>query len=85
MSALRLVTTPPNDLAEAVTTSVRLALSRSLAGHAFQYDSFLKPSVQRFTPAPVSPRINASLGITATPPNSALGLSGTPGTGRFLF
>ena len=85
MSALRLVTTPPNSLAEAVTTSVRLHVLRSLAGLTFQYDTFLQSSVQRSTPARVSPRMNALLEATVTPPNSVLDLSGTPGTGRFLF
>jgi hypothetical protein len=85
MSALRLVTTPPNNLAEAVTTSVRLHVLRSLAGLTFQYDTFPKSLVQRSTPARVSLRMNALLEEMVTPPNSALDLSGTPGTGRFLF
>ena len=86
MSALRLVTTPPtNHLAEAVTTSVRVHALRSLAGLTFQYDTLHKSSVRRSTPARVSPRMNALLEETVTPPNSALDLSGTPGTGRFLF
>jgi hypothetical protein len=79
MSALRLVTTPPNFLAEAVTTSARLAYTRSLAGLTSKYE-FPKSSVRHSKPSPVSPRKSA-----VTPPNSALVLSGIPGTGRFLF
>ncbi len=90
MSALSLVTTPPKKLAEAVTGLSRLEPFRSLAGPPFPYHSFYKPSVQRATPAPVSPRMNALSGIAScfdmgTSPSSALDLSGIPGTGRFLF
>ncbi len=83
MSALRMVTTPPGNLAEVVTTSTRLDHLRSLAGRRFQHDSFLKSSVQRITLAHVSR--NAPMEVPATSPDSALDLSGAPGTGRFLF
>jgi hypothetical protein len=85
MSALSLVTTPPEYTAEVVTNSARLYQFRSLAGLTFQHSPFLKSSVRRLTSASVSPRKKALWESQATPPNSALVLSGTPGTGRFLF
>jgi hypothetical protein len=81
MSALSLVTTPPRLLAEVVTNFARLENSLSLAGLTSQYSSFPKSSVRPLTPAPVS----AWKTTAVTPPNLALDLSGTPGTGRFLF
>jgi hypothetical protein len=78
MSALRLGNDPAR-LAEVVTISMRLEQFRSAAGLTSKF-AFLKPSVRRLAPAPVSPRKKA-----VTPPHSALVLAGIPGTGRFLF
>jgi hypothetical protein len=85
MSALSLVTTPPKILAEVVTNSARLLFFRSSAGLTFKYGSFLQSSVRRGAPGPVWLREIASWKKAVIPPDSALVLSGIPGTGRFLF
>ena len=88
MSASRMVTTPPEIWAEAVTTSTCLLPLRSLAGPTFHINFFPQTSVRRTTPAPVVRRVwmeAASGNNQGTTLDSELDLSGTPGTGRFLF
>ena len=82
MSALRRVTTPPYWMAEVVTNSVRTMFPRSLVSLTFRFDSFHKSSLRPFLADFMSFRKKAPVAASS---NSALVLSGIPGTGRLLF
>jgi hypothetical protein len=85
MSVLSLVTTPPKSSAEVVTNSARLLFFRSSAGLTFKYGSFFQSPVRCDAPVTACLEEIASWKKAVTAPDSALVLSGIPGTGRFLF